>query len=209
MKFKVLKDEDPITNERGVRITNTLKMLAIIFYLPMVALVILVVTLVACKLVVENRDNNNMMTSMAEPLINSEHTASKTMFDINCLLEIIASETTATSLSTDLLISDTGLSISLDRRASWVNSLIYGAISTFGLAVTGANILYAAACIPTFLNVFDLAIPGAHLERLTSYFTAGAFIVVANFASYSINAYHEDGGWKFDSAIGIKGNLNN
>lgn len=202
MKFKVLKDEDPISDERSVRNTSTLKMLAIIFYLPMVALVILVVTLVACKLVAENRDNNNMMTSITEPLINSEHTASKTMDDINCLLEIIASETTATLLmSTDLLISDTSLSISLDRKASWVNSLIDGAISTFGLAVTGANALYVAACIPTFLNVFDLAIPGAHLERLTSYFMAGAFIVVANFASYSINAYHEDGGWKFDSAM--------
>lgn len=98
------------------------------------------------------------------------------------------------------LVTEThNYSLDLERRALWKSAAIDRALSTFALILSGANVLYAAACTPTFLAMANIATPAGAGATLAACTTTGLLLAASNFASYTLNNYGSQGGWNYDS----------
>lgn len=96
----------------------------------------------------------------------------------------------------DLLVQlAKGVNRELYKRYTWLRSIVNGVISTFSLAVSGANVLLAAGCSQPFLAAVGIAQPAAVPAVLTACWVAGASIAFANIASYTLNEQKE--GWEW------------
>lgn len=86
----------------------------------------------------------------------------------------------------------------LTKRASWREAAIDGAISTFSLALSGANGLYATACSGSLLSLIGIVIPQAILAGISSCIVAGLGMAAVNFLTYMVGSYNNQGGWVYD-----------
>lgn len=97
---------------------------------------------------------------------------------------------------TELTIYNSGNNeLLLEKRASWLRDIVDGAISTFSLAVSGANAIYATACSGTFAAAVGLVIPGGPLSTLAACGAAGAALAVSNIMSYTLNKQSQGWTW--------------
>ena len=86
-------------------------------------------------------------------------------------------------------IQTRGTDNGLVKRASWQEASIDGAVSTFSYLMNGANLIYATACTNPILTYFDIIAPPAGMVRLLTCVWVGALVAVANWASYTLQAY--------------------
>lgn len=68
--------------------------------------------------------------------------------------------------------------------------------------MNGANLIYATACTNPILVYFDIIVPPAGLVRLQTCLWVGALVAAANWASYTLLAYGDQGGWRWDNDSG-------
>ncbi|CAI5760204.1 unnamed protein product [Candida verbasci] len=87
----------------------------------------------------------------------------------------------------------------LSTRADWKQAAIDGAISTFGLGVSGANKMLGSGCTAATLGALGLAGPAAAGSVLVTCGVAFMFLAALNFASYTFQNYRQDGGWRNDA----------